>query len=153
MQGGKKPTRATARKAGLLEELLAQPNTYQKSQPPSWLCTTTAGYCWESRAQKISPSGSTCFQTELGKIQMGSASCERNSSICTSFKGTARDRAGLRSCSSVSHSPREPKGRSHLHTKGTDCSISNQIPWNERFPARTTKLIEICSCKTQGARL
>lgn len=37
MQGGKKPTRATAMKAELLEELLSQPNTYQKSQPPSWL--------------------------------------------------------------------------------------------------------------------
>lgn len=109
MQGGKKPTRATARKAGLLEELLAQPNTYQKSQPPSWLCTTTAGYCWESRAQKISPSGSTCFQTELGKIQMGSASCERNSSICTSFKGTARDRAGLRSAALSATVPKSPR--------------------------------------------
>lgn len=38
MQAGKKnPTRATDREAGLLEELLSQPNTYQKSQPPSWL--------------------------------------------------------------------------------------------------------------------
>lgn len=58
--------------------------------------------------RKISPSGSTCFQTELGKIQMGSASCERNSSICTSFRETDRNRAGLRSCSSLSHSSESP---------------------------------------------
>lgn len=54
-------------------------------------------------------SGSTGFQRELGKIQMGSASHERNSSICTSFKGTGRDREGLRSCSSLSHSPGKPR--------------------------------------------
>lgn len=123
----KKTTTATDRKPELLDELLSQPNTYQKSQPRG-CCATSDGYCWESRAQKISRSGSTCFQTELRKIQTGSASNERNSSICTSFKGTDRDRAGLRSRRSLSHSPRKPRGRSHLHTKGTDCSISSQIP-------------------------
>lgn len=78
----------------LLEELFSQPNTYQTPQAPSWLCHHQL--LLGEQGQKICPSGSTGFQTELGKIQLGSASHERNSSICTSFRGTGRDRAGLR---------------------------------------------------------
>lgn len=127
IQGRKKPHHSNRQEARAAGRAVITAQHLLESQPPG-CCATTDSYCWESRAQKISRSGSTCFQTELGKIQTGSGSNERNSSICTSFKGTDRDRAGLRSRRSLSHSPRKPRGRSHLHTKGTDCSISSQIP-------------------------
>lgn len=52
MQGEKKPTRAPARKGGLLEELLSQPNTYQKSQLPPGCCAATTAIVGRAEHRK-----------------------------------------------------------------------------------------------------
>lgn len=49
----------------------------------------------------------TCFQTELGKIQMGTTANERNSSICTSFREKGSEKVGLRLCTAVTHSSKK----------------------------------------------